>query len=580
MSDATLEEPVVYPGNGPAPGPSQEDVEIIDALCCEVEELLQSAERNIARLRDYVFTVPYDRREYIEFLSGLDIPAYLEALKGVNRFVHTVKGNAGFMKLERLKTYCHRLEELTVAIMGGKLYMDRQAYALIEQIPAVIGRFFDRIKEVYADTDVPVDGELSEIERVKGILQHNMGDEEIALSTFQKQDLGLVRKASKNLKVSLDLKELDKIVGDYQIAVHTVVGILHTLNADADKLSEANKVLNDHLEKLLASAQDSMVLTRYQRIVADLGKALGKEIDFTVTRNTALARPDVWDHCHNAMVHLVRNAVDHGVERPEERKEKGKPPRGAIELDIFEDHKSAFIVLSDDGNGIDPEKVSSIALQRGAATEQDLKAMSREEVQKLIFRAGFSTKEEATDVSGRGVGMDAVIKEVEGNLGGKLSLQSDVGKGTKILIEIPKSETLTECVLFGTRSEAYAIPKVGDMSYLDCDPKYLESVLATTRMFTGTGHPFPILPIMSYLEPGNHDEVSLKGYTIIRLVGEHGEYGIAAPRVFGHRRMKIERKKTWDKAIGRSDIVYGYGVTDPITVVLDLEKLEALALSQ
>lgn len=563
-----------------APGPSAEDMELIDALCGEVEELLQGVDEHIRKLRGFIFAIPFDHDDYISFLSTIEVPQFLESLKSVNRFVHTVKGNAGFMNLNRLKTYCHRVEELTVGIMGGKLYLDREGYALIEQIPNVIGRFFERIKEVYSDADVPVERELEEIDRVRERLSKAVGAVEIQLATFQKQDFGLLRKSNKSLKISMDLDRIDKIMGDYQVTIHTVIGLLQAAGADAEKVSEASLALNDHLEELLAAAQDRMVLTRYQRIVTDLSRALGKEIDFTVGRNTALARPDVWDHCHNAMVHLVRNAVDHGVESPSDRMASGKPRRGSITLELWEDHKSAFIELTDDGKGIDPVKVASVALARGAATERELKAMSTQEIQKLIFRAGFSTAERATDVSGRGVGMDAVLKEVEGNLGGRLLLDSTPGAGTTVRIEIPKSETLTECVLFGAGGEAFAIPKVREMSYLDCDPARVESLLATTRMYTGTEHPFPIIPIMAVLYPDEPAFKNLKGNTLIRLVGEQGEFGIAVPQVFGHRRMKIERKKSWDVVIGPSDIIYGYGITNPVTVVLDIEKVEGFAFSQ
>lgn len=566
-------------GVGARSRPSAEDVELIDALSCEVEELLQGVDEHIRKLRGFIFSIPFDHDDYISFLSGLEVDLFLESLKSVNRFVHTVKGNAGFMNLNRLKTYCHRVEELTVGIMGGKLYLDREGYALVEQIPNVIARFFERIRQTCSDEDVPVERELEEIDRIRERISKAVGATEIQLATFQKQDFGLVRRSNKSLKISMDLAKLDSIVTDYQIAMHTVIGLFQTLGADAEKVSEVTQALSDHLERLLSAGEDRMVLTRYQRIVTDLSRALGKEVDFTVGRNSALARPDVWDHCHNAMVHLVRNAVDHGIEPPGDRMAAGKPRRGSISLDLWEDHKTAFIELKDDGRGIDPGKVAAAALARKVVSERQLAAMSPADIQKLVFRAGFSTAEKTTDVSGRGVGMDAVIKEVEGNLGGKLVLDSTSGWGTTVRIEIPKSEALTECVLFGAGEEAFAIPKVRDMYYLDCDPARVEPLLAHTTIYAGEGRPFPLLPVMALLYPEEPSFKSLKGHTIIHLAGEKGDFGIAVPEVFGHRRMKVERKKAWDTVIGPSDVVYGYGLTNPVTVVLDLEKLEEFALT-
>jgi len=119
-----------------------------------------------------------------------------------------------------------------------------------------------------------------------------------------------------------------------------------------------------------------------------------------------------------------------------------------------------------------------------------------------------------------------------------------------------------------------------EMSYLDCASGQIESVLAKTSIFTGTEHPFPVLHIMSYLGGEIMGGPAPQRHTVIRCVGEKGEFGLAVPEVFGHKRMKVERKKSWAAVLGKSDIVYGYGMTNPITVVLDLEKIEMLSFSQ
>ena len=258
------------------PTVSAEDIELIDALSGEVEELLAGVEERIRELREFVFGLPFDPSDYVSFLTNIDVPVFLEAMRGVNRFVHTIKGNAGFMGLDKLKTYCHLMEELTVGVMTGKLYLEREGYAIIVQIPNVIGRFFETLAEVYTDVEVPIEGELAEIERVRERLAGCMGDEGVDLATFQKQDLGAVRKTAKAIKVSMDLSEIDQIVGNYQVAVHTVEGMFQAMGAGPDKVREVSQTLNDHLEHLLLAAEDRMVLTRYQRIVSDLSKALGK----------------------------------------------------------------------------------------------------------------------------------------------------------------------------------------------------------------------------------------------------------------------------------------------------------------
>ncbi len=176
--------------------------------------------------------------------------------------------------------------------------------------------------------------------------------------------------------------------------------------------------------------------------------------------------------------------------------------------------------------------------------------------------------------------MDAVLKEIEGNLGGRLSPRSTPGQGTTLHMEIPKSETLAECILFGDGALVYAIPKVQEVAHVDCDPRHRATLLGATTVHTGGDHCFPVIPsllaILAHLEPTAYTGRTLHGHTIIRLgVGER-QFGLAAPAVFGHRRMKVDRSRGGGAVTGRSELVYGYALKDPVIVVLDVEKLEQL----
>jgi two-component system chemotaxis sensor kinase CheA len=324
------------------------------------------------------------------------------------------------------------------------------------------------------------------------------------------------------------------------------------------------------------SSQSKIVLTRYARIVSDLSRSLKKQVALNIERNEAWARPDIWDKCHNALVHLVRNSLDHGLELPEEREELGKEKEGRINISIHEDFKNIYISIEDDGRGIDGDRISRAAIDKGAVSENEVSQMTEEEKIKLIFRPDLSTKEAVTDVSGRGVGMDAVAKAIEESLKGYVHVTSEKNKGTHFLLEIPKSETLTECVLFGSDRHTYAIPVVSGIEYLECNPKYLKKVFAKTDMYTEGDLELPLLNIFQTLHPSEYDRLPMDYLPIIKIDNGSSSFGLVTPKIRGQERIKIDRSSVHKKVSMDTGLIFGYGLTDPITVVLDVDQLMAM----
>ena len=157
------------------------------------------------------------------------------------------------------------------------------------------------------------------------------------------------------------------------------------------------------------------------------------------------------------MVHIIRNAVDHGIETPEERRAAGKPEAGQLVINAYQAGNQVIISISDDGKGIDREKVVRVALNKGYITEERLAEMSEEEIISLIFLPGFSTSEKVTDVSGRGVGMDVVRERITA-LGGTVRVTSKRGEGTTFTIQLPLTLAIIQTLMVQVGSETYAIP--------------------------------------------------------------------------------------------------------------------------
>jgi two-component system chemotaxis sensor kinase CheA len=201
----------------------------------------------------------------------------------------------------------------------------------------------------------------------------------------------------------------------------------------------------------------SFIFDRFPRLVRDLSTELGKKVNLEIEgRETELDR-SVIDEIGDPMVHLIRNSLDHGLEKPEERIAAGKKETGLLRVRAYQDGSSVVVAVEDDGRGIDCRKVLDTALERGIVTEEQAQNMSERETYQLLFLPGFSTSREVTDLSGRGVGMDAVKSKVEA-LGGRISVESEVGRGTVVKVKLPITLAIVLALLVRIDGRTYAIP--------------------------------------------------------------------------------------------------------------------------
>ena len=198
------------------------------------------------------------------------------------------------------------------------------------------------------------------------------------------------------------------------------------------------------------------VFDRFPRMVRDLCRSLGKEAEVLIEGSDTELDRTVIDEIGDPMIHLLRNALDHGIESPQERIAKGKPRVGSITVAAFQEGNSVVIEVMDDGRGIDPQVVKRKASEKGLITKEEADSMSDEEALGLLCLPGFSTSERVTDLSGRGVGMDVVKSKVE-SLGGQFQITSKVGEGTKVTIKLPLTLAIVLALLIRIGDETYAI---------------------------------------------------------------------------------------------------------------------------
>ncbi len=217
------------------------------------------------------------------------------------------------------------------------------------------------------------------------------------------------------------------------------------------------------------------VFNRFPRMIRDLAKARGKQIELVMTGGETELDRTVIDEIGDPLVHLIRNGLDHGVETPEDRIAVGKPASGTLTLAAFHEGSNVFIQIRDDGKGIDADRIRQKALEKGVITAEQAASMTREQAINLIFAAGFSTAEQITDISGRGVGMDVVRTKIE-QLSGEIKVHTEVGQGSTFTIKLPLTLAIVQALLIRVANEDFAIPLAYIEETLKVDPAKVQKV--------------------------------------------------------------------------------------------------------
>ena len=273
-----------------------------------------------------------------------------------------------------------------------------------------------------------------------------------------------MQKTDTSIRVTVSLlDQLMNLAGELVLSRNQ---LLQTITSGDVRNAEA---VGQRIDLVTSELQEAIMLTRMQpignvfnkfpRVVRDLSKKLGKQIDLTIVGKDVELDKTIIESINDPLTHLVRNSVDHGVESPEDRIKKGKDARGLIVLKAYHAAGQVVIEISDDGKGLDGDMLAEAAVKKGLITSDQAKVMSEKERINLILLPGFSTAKKVTDVSGRGVGMDVVKTNLD-QLGGSIEIESEVGKGSTISIKLPLTLAIIPCQIVMTGGERYAIPQV------------------------------------------------------------------------------------------------------------------------
>jgi two-component system, chemotaxis family, sensor kinase CheA len=408
-----------------------------------------------------------------------------EALNSIFRSFHTIKGNAGFLGLAPMNLLAHEVESLLDLARNRRLRLNsaiiteilrsRDALqALIDQVGRALktGQVPDRIvpirqliqsvRQLTAGSAEPVaaipPAGPGEPAAAEAIAPASAPDEAAPAPATAERSA----EASRTVRVATEkLDSLMDVVGELVIVQSQLIETAHRSGAADGSLQRDVAQLNRIAKELQRTAMGLRMIPikpafqKMERLARDLACAEGKKVDFVTSGEGTELDRTVVEEIGDPLVHMVRNALDHGLETPAERLAQGKPEVGALRLRAYHEGGSVIVELRDDGRGIDPAKVLAKAKRLGlvAADVQ----LGREEAYGLIFLPGFSTAEQITSVSGRGVGMDVVKRNIE-RLRGKIEVDSEVGRGTVFKIKLPLTLAIIDGLVVRVGDDRFILP--------------------------------------------------------------------------------------------------------------------------
>ncbi|MCB0745115.1 MAG: chemotaxis protein CheA [Ignavibacteriae bacterium] len=313
------------------------------------------------------------------------------------------------------------------------------------------------------------------------------------------------------------------------------------------------------------------VFNRFPRLVRDLSKETGKEINLEIFGEKTELDKTLIEEINDPLVHLIRNSVDHGVETPEERKKNGKPEKGTITLSAEHEGNHIIILIEDDGKGIDPEIICAKAVSKGIITQEKANELSKQEIFNLIFAPGFSTAEKVTNVSGRGVGMDVVKTNVT-RLRGIIDIESEVGKGTKIFIKLPLTLAIIQGLLVEVIGETIVIPLNSVIEVVKVEKKEIYNI-NKTECIKLRDRVLPLINIDKVLYHCDTLPKKVDSQFIVVIGLAEKRYGIKVDNLIGQKEIVI---KSLGKYLGTIDGVAGSTIMGDGKVVMIADIAEII----
>ncbi|RNC29571.1 MAG: Chemotaxis protein CheA [Candidatus Dichloromethanomonas elyunquensis] len=375
------------------------------------------------------------------------------------------------------------------------------------------------------------------------------------------------------------MDNLINLVGEMVITRTRLVKIGNDLKAnnDSDPLVNGLNETNVYLGRLMSDLQESVmrlrmvpvgtVFSRYPRLVRDFCRKTGKKIELVVKGEETELDKTVIEMIGDPLTHIIRNSVDHGIELPEERIAAGKPEVGTITLDAYHEGNHIAITVSDNGAGLDIEKIYKKGLEKGLIGERE--EMSEKDIANLIFLPGFSTADKITDISGRGVGMD-VVKKALNNLGGLIDIKTKKGEGTSFIIRLPLTLAIIQALLVEVGKEIYAVPLSSVIETLLVQTSEIKTV-GGLPMVQLRGNTLPLISLKEKFDLHDSDKTQDEVFVVVVGLGDK-VIGLVVDELQGQQEIVI---KTLGEYLNGLPGIAGATILGDgkVTLILDIGSL-------
>lgn len=480
-------------------------------------------------------------------------PADRDRLDAIFRFVHTIKGSSGFLSLPRITALSHAAEDALDQVRRG----NRQANpALVSAVLGIVDRLSELCAALGASGTEPAGDDSGVVaalavvndaaETVPEIVpdaDHGAADAPARAEDDATTELQNWR----SIRVPLPL--LDSVmtgVTDIVLARNEFARLLRESGADAsvvasfDRLSDSIAGMRQSVSQMRMQRIDKL-FAPLPRIVRDLAQEMGKKIKFATSGGEVELDREMMENIRDPLIHIVRNAIDHGIEPLDERVAAGKGVTATISVSARQSGNQIEIMVSDDGRGLSPDTLVAKAVAARRLTAAEARALGPREKLDLIFRPGFSTAKAVTSVSGRGVGMDIVKSNLE-KIGGVIELRNEEGKGLTILLRVPMTLTIISGLMVRAAGQYFAIPRgaVREILLETSDSVRIDR-LGGGELATVRGEQFPLLRLETILGcmPDAQDDAEDRALVLIRP-GQAQSYALSVAAIHDHEELVIK----------------------------------------
>ncbi len=532
------------------------DPELIKEFLDETRDLLENLDNDLVRLESD--------------------PQNQDLLNRIFRAVHTIKGTSSFLGFDQLVELGHAAEDVLHMLRNGERIVTPVVMDILLEATDKLKVLVRQIKDKNVHT-IDLTYILANLGKIKsGKLMDAEQEETAPPSLPSQEDDGAEQKAAKKSEPSprekADTKDAFHDMESSTIRVGTdrlddLMNLVGELVLERNRLLQINREfrvsqnVGDYSEKIVdttekihfitSELQLSVLKTRmvpidrlfrkFPRLVRKIAREMHKEVELVMSGGETELDKTVIDQLGDPLVHLLRNAIDHGIESQEVREKMGKGKVGTVHLSAIQEGNHIVVSIKDDGHGVDIEKVKQRALERKMITSAQLQTMGKQDIIQLIFEPGFSTAETVSNISGRGVGMDVVKMNIR-NLSGIIDVQSQVNVGTELILKLPLTLAVIQALMVQVSDDIYAIPLASVIETLRISLKEIKMVDRREVIC----HRDSVIPLfylsrLYKIDDGKNEKRQKTGYGYVVLIGvAEKRFGLVVDKLLGQEEVVIK----------------------------------------